>query len=335
MSEFVKWPSIEAFHTVYRHNAKMMLGTEVVDYRAKIKLHGTNAAIRIDADGTVTAQKRSSDATPEADNYDFAAWVRDTAWHWSSRVGRLFDPQTMVVFGEWAGPGVQKLVSVSDIPKRCFFAFAVYLPERDLLISDPATIRAITGFLLDRTFDVLPYHGDAHRMDFGDEVGVRMVVEQINADVSAIDRCDPYIAELFDIEGPGEGLVFFPAAECTLERFATMAFKVKGGSHKVTKDAKPARINSWATSSHREFVDHYMTDARLEQGLAEACGGVTDMRRAGDFLKWVGNDVRKESVADLDASGLEWSDIAKMVNLQAITWFKQRALGPSVLREAA
>lgn len=336
MSEFVKWPSVEGFHNIYRHKAKLLTGSEVIGYRAKVKLHGTNAAIRIDWDGTVTAQKRSSDITPEADNFGFAAWVEETKEHWANRSGT----ETMVVFGEWAGPGVQKLVAVSKMDRCRFFVFAVYLPGSDRLISEPNEIAmcieqlrvwraALTRDTQDLTnelaFEVLPWFGGEYRIDFADEIGVRMTVERINADVSAIDACDPYIKESYGIEGPGEGLVFFPESGCTLERFVTTAFKAKGASHKVVKDSAPAKINTWATGSHREFVEQFVTENRLQQGLQEACGGIASMKGAGDFLKWIGGDVKKESVAELEASGLDWKDIAKMVNLVAVTWFKKRA----------
>ena len=335
MSDFVKWPSIEGFHNVYRSAAKMMLGDEVVTYRAKVKLHGTNAAVRIDPDGKVTAQKRSSDISPELDNFGFAAWVEKTKAHWASCAGTT----TMVVFGEWAGPGIQRIVALNKIPEAGFFVFAVYLPEFDTLTVEPFQIADMIAEQhrqgveqVSKGLYILPWHGDDYRIDFGDEVAVRMTVENINVAVSEIDSLDPYVRDVFGVDGPGEGLVFFPESICTLERFATRAFKAKGGSHKVVKDATPAMVNTWATGSHREFVEQFVTENRLEQGLQEACGGVASMRGAADFLKWIGGDVKKESVAELEASGLEWSQIAKMVNLVAITWFKKRALA---LRTAA
>ena len=322
MGEFVKWPSIEGFHNVYRHNAKLLTGNEVVSYRAKVKLHGTNAAIRIDPDGTVTAQKRSSDITPEADNFGFAAWVEA-----NRDAFRLYPAdEPIVIYGEWAGPGIQKSVAVSKIEKPAFFVFAIYYTETDRLVSDPWSISNLLSFKACRAVQVIPYFGE-YRIDFGDEVGVRIAVERINVDVDGIDKVDPLIKDLYGIEGHGEGLVFFPEPICTMERFATMAFKSKGGSHKVVKDAKPAKVETWTTGNHREFVDQFMSENRLEQGLQEACGGVASMRGAADFLKWVGGDVKKESVDELEASGLEWQHIAKMVNLVAITWFKKRVAG--------
>ncbi|TPK78212.1 RNA ligase family protein [Mesorhizobium sp. B2-4-17] len=62
-------------------------------------MHGTNAAVRIDPDGTVTVQKRSSDIKPETDNFGFASWVEANK--------EVFAPfpadETVIVYGEWAG----------------------------------------------------------------------------------------------------------------------------------------------------------------------------------------------------------------------------------------
>lgn len=49
--------------------------TPVVTYRAKIKLHGTNAGIQITPEGEVAAQKRSQIINSQNDNAGFATWV--------------------------------------------------------------------------------------------------------------------------------------------------------------------------------------------------------------------------------------------------------------------
>lgn len=65
------------------------------------KLDGTNAQIYIGEDGTMLAGSRSRWITPEADNFGFAAWVRD---HEAEL--RLLGPGRH--FGEWWGSGIQR-----------------------------------------------------------------------------------------------------------------------------------------------------------------------------------------------------------------------------------
>jgi len=47
----------------------------MVEYRAKIKLHGSNCAVQV-TDRGVVAQHRTSLLAPEADYKGFAAWTR-------------------------------------------------------------------------------------------------------------------------------------------------------------------------------------------------------------------------------------------------------------------
>jgi len=44
----------------------------------------------------------------------------------------------------------------------------------------------------------------------------------------------------------------------------------------------------------------------------------------GDFLKWIGRDVKKESVAELEDSNLEWKDIAKPLSTTARVWYQEQ-----------
>ena len=71
-----KWTKIGAFHNVRKTAIKIAKINEtrppVIKYRPKIKLHGTNAGIRIESSGAVTAQSRTRDLTPFSDNYKFA-----------------------------------------------------------------------------------------------------------------------------------------------------------------------------------------------------------------------------------------------------------------------
>ena len=80
-SAFKKWDSLNQFHEVIkglnypRIYATLKANDFKLDYGLKIKLHGTNACVRIDPNGSVTGQKRSSDVSFTQDNMGFAVWV--------------------------------------------------------------------------------------------------------------------------------------------------------------------------------------------------------------------------------------------------------------------
>src|SRR5436305_965585 len=106
MRGFKKWSELNQFHEIVKnlnypriHNCLSTNNYEI-PFGLKIKLHGTNACVRIEPDGKVVAQKRSSDLLPPADNAGFRAWVESE----ESYFGRLADcTRTTYVFGEWCG----------------------------------------------------------------------------------------------------------------------------------------------------------------------------------------------------------------------------------------
>jgi len=65
------------------------------------KIDGTNAGVVVTEDGQVLAQSRTRFITPESDNYNFAAWVRD----YSNELERLGPGRH---FGEWWGKGINR-----------------------------------------------------------------------------------------------------------------------------------------------------------------------------------------------------------------------------------
>lgn len=71
------------------------------------KIDGTNAQVYIGDDGTMLAGSRTRWITPEADNFGFAAWVRDNA----EELAKL-GPGSH--FGEWWGAGIQRRYGLSE-----------------------------------------------------------------------------------------------------------------------------------------------------------------------------------------------------------------------------
>lgn len=92
MTEFTPFPSIARL-------VRQMVVTE--------KLDGTNAQVVVGEDGSVVAGSRNRWITPDADNYGFAAWVRDHADEL-----RALGPGRH--FGEWWGAGIQRRYGLTE-----------------------------------------------------------------------------------------------------------------------------------------------------------------------------------------------------------------------------
>lgn len=333
----VRWTSIELLHSLRRTlsaaHAVDNSALPAVEYRAKVKLDGTNAAVHALPDG-LAAQSRTKLLTPRDDNYGFARWLHGDARGWATglhaRVGRA------VIFGEWAGQGIQRRTAVAALERPIFAVFAAQLgdpaTETARLVVEPERLRALLPVHPD--VHVLPWYGDAIRLDFGDADALHASAATINGMVDDVEGRDPWVADVFGKEGVGEGLVLYPVAGGNIEfddrgsadrdRYAALMFKAKGEKHRVARQKKAAQIDPEVAASIEDFVAMMVTPARLEQGLAEAVGGDLQMKRLGEFLAWVGADVRKESVAEIEAAGLEWKQVGRAVGVAARTWFQEQ-----------
>jgi hypothetical protein len=333
-----KWTSIEQLHAVrFALQARLDATGEAlpcVTYRAKVKVDGTNGAIHA-LPGGFAAQSRTRLLVPGDDNYGFAAWAHGEAVEFCAglhaRLGRA------VVYGEWCGRGIQKRTAISRVERNVFAVFAVQLgdPGRETarLVVEPERLRALLPAHPD--VFVLPWHGEPVELDFGDAERLRAGAERIDAMVAEVEVTDPWVAEVFGLQGLGEGVVLYPVEGVAFDaehgtdrdRYVDLMFKAKGEEHRVNRQKRPAQLDPEVARSVEEFVALMVTPARLEQGLAQVLGGSMDLRRMGELLQWVGQDVKKESVAELAAASLEWKQVAKAVGQAAQRWYRRRAEG--------
>jgi len=344
--DFIKWPKVNQLHNVRKAVKARKRYHEVeglapyqppsVSYRGKIKLDGTNAALRINRNEFAT-QSRSRIITPEDDNMGFATWAHNSGWI------QEFDGDTtatLTVFGEWCGKGIQKRCSISKIDRKIFAVFAVlveYPGGESVLRVQPEDIRLL-----------IPQHPDVFVLPWVDSLTVdhamsaeelEPTVALVNNNILQVEACDPWVLNTFGVEGLGEGIVYYPihtwlegrdgmaiAGEYlghTTESLGEWGFKAKGEEHQVVRQKAPVILDTEKVAGVEAFVEKFVTPNRLDQGLREACGGEADSKLTGAFLKWFGMDVKNESADELEASGLEWKDVSKGVTLAAKTWFQK------------
>lgn len=324
------FPSIEGFHNIVKLVEKYPhLASIPFEYRGKIKLHGTCAGIRI-FNGEVIAQSREIVITPKKDNAGFAKWVESTVDYWK----QLSCEEELTVFGEWCGLGIMKGTAINQIKSKIFVVFAIMkgtvgfedesefpIEDNNLFIVDPEEIKGILKNT-PQNIHVLPWtNQDVFKADFLDKETLRPIVKLINSEIERIEHCDPWVKEKFGIEGICEGIVYYPQLDkLTRKIFSNFAFKAKGEKHKVVKVREAVYVDPQVASDINDFVSMFVTEARLEQGLA-AIGGGLEMQNMGPFLKWMNSDIIKESVLELKASNLKWEQVQGAVTGMARQWF--------------
>lgn len=329
--QFAGFPSIEGFVNVVKLvEAYPHLANKSFTYRGKIKLHGTNAGIRVHK-GEVLVQSRENILTPENDHAGFARWVASKLDYWKSICDD--SSEELTIFGEWCGPGIMKGTAINQIPNKIFAVFAVMIggvgftedsefPKEDnnSFVTEPDILETILGNRPSDVF-VLPWAKYyPFTIDWSKRETLQPIVDRLNGLISELEPVDPWVKETFGVDGTAEGVVFYPTGPIVRKQFENFAFKVKGEKHKVKKTKEAVQIDPEVAASIDEFIAMFVTEPRCEQGLA-AIGGSTEMKNVGPFLKWLAADILKESVAELEASELEWDQVQKAVQNTGRSWF--------------
>jgi hypothetical protein len=357
MTEFTSFQDIEGLHNVTKHFRVPFEMTQYeITYAPKVKLHGTNAgyAMETGPDGELKIMKRSGFITPEADNFGFAQYVADNAWLISAAMQNginfvyAMDPtpvKKVEVWGEWVGKGIQKGVALAQLDDKYFAPFMViltYEEEGRVKLVDPGIIFQFTAFVP----RIVPIEWSDFRFAFDlvtkqaiirqDEDNFYVGLDELNQLVERVDAICPWSKKHFGVEGPGEGYVLYPVSITTTINgvtsnvppheidYSRLMFKAKGEGHKVVKNKAAVIVDPEKVAKHSEFAEKFVTEARCQQG-AQLVGGA-DIKNMSAFLKWIGNDVIKESKDDLEVSGMEWKDVAKGVTMKAAAWFKTEAM---------
>ena len=290
----------------------------VVGITASVKVHGTNAGIRFNADGTVTAQSRNRDLSLQSDNCGFAKFVAGLPQDILDLL-RVYKDEDGVVYGEWAGKGIQSGVGVSEVEPF------LYLFARDPPSGfDDGTAET---FGEHRIFFVEPLPALTCVLDVNDAVAVAEYSHRLAEACVAIENECP-VAKRFGVSGIGEGLV----CECyyvdeTTNRDHLKRFKVKGEKHSVSRVKTLVPLDVEKVASIAAFGDKVLTEARLQQGLdyLREMGHELSMKSTGAFLSWVVNDVFTEEAQTFIESGLNDREGRKEIGNRAREWFKGKA----------
>jgi len=347
--DHIPWPSIESFAHVYK--SVEVYGTRVgptsiahkksIEYKAKIKLHGTNAGILINNnEKIVLPQSRSKIISISNDNMNFASWVEETKQYWLNLGNILDNDGQVVIFGEWCGKGIQKNVAISNIDHKIFAIFAIQIGSNQIIF-EPDMISlalSIPSVSIPKNVHVLPWFVSSENKDviininYLDKNSIKKEIEKIENLINNIDICDPWVKKVFNIEGHGEGLVWYPVnlsdENGNIERhfLSQYMFKTKGEKHKIVKTKKLIPIDPEKAKNINDYVNMFVTEDRLEQGVREINNGqfVFDYKLIGPFIGWISKDIKKEGEEELIASNLEWKSVTKEIAQKARNWYLQK-----------
>jgi hypothetical protein len=206
------WPDTPSFprmtKTTWKRHSWIRRSDDVLEFRAKVKVHGMHAAVQVLPDGTVLAQDRYSQLSLDNDRRRFAVFVDVHKGAWAQLPAG-------VVYGEWCGKGINRLDAVTQLPERhfCIFAFARQTGNREATwqaATDPAVLRRILEPVLSANVHVLPWAGPS--MHINVTRAKRGGLLQLKTLVASIAEQDPWVLETFGVSGKGEGAVVYPVS---------------------------------------------------------------------------------------------------------------------------
>ena len=307
-------------NAIYDHNPTY----PVLRFHGTVKLHGTNASVVLEKTGgypepegfDLYCQSRNNKLPfgGDSNHFGFVPFVEENRDFFVETLQPFLGAgaDAVVMYGEWAGEGVQKGVAVSSL-KKMFYIFAIKVIKGEesqwvyLTVGDP-----------DKGIHHL--HNFQHfELDIDFNLATASQNELVRATEAVEAQC-PVAAEL-GFSGIGEGVVW----KCVTPGYESSDywFKVKGEKHSVTKVKKLAEVDTDKIAAIGEFITAVCTENRFNQGIEylNEQGLELTQRSTGDFIRWVFNDVMKEEADVLEASGFTKKDLGSPLARNAKNWY--------------
>lgn len=290
----------------------------IIKFVGTIKCHGTNGSVYLHRD-EIFAQKKSGIVTIEKDNYGFAFFVKSVEDHFkvilkeiAKRANVDTDKNYVTLYGEWAGKGIQKGVAISNIDKS-FFIFgckitpendedASYWLDKDIFKDIDLTDKNIYNLYKFKTYEI--------DINFESPLTLGRAQKTIEELTLQVEKECPVAKEL-GFSGIGEGIVFTAFYNDSL-----IQFKAKGDKHSSSKVTRVASIDIEKLESIEEFVKYACTTNRFEQALGEVFGEkeIPTIKKMGDLIRWLVNDINKEEIDTLVENNLTPKDVNKFIS---------------------
>lgn len=338
--EVNKFCSIEQFRNVKRNvewKAQYVgndeAGDPIMDRLAKLptlkfrgteKIHGSNASIRILPDSNIVCQSRERVITPGDDNYGFARFISNLPKEVLAELAYPAPDNTeIVIYGEWAGKGIQDKVSVSEVDKFwVIFEIKLVKGEEEFWVPiQEINFSLLKNYRIFNINDNKSWEIDINFESPGD------AINQINDWTLEVEAQSPLGLRL-GVDGIGEGIVW----KCVSPGFESSKFwfKTKGDKHSGSKVTKLANVDVEKMKSIEDFVTKVVDEGRLTQGwnyLHE--NKLFDFEKSmGVFLKWVVADCWKEEKDTINLLGLTEREINREITKKAKRWYLTKLTQP-------
>lgn len=347
MKRHISYPSIEQFRHViaeitrrYHFVGLDEAGEAIYDttkpkptltFKGTVKLHGTNFGVCYNELEGMWAQSRENIITPQSDNAGAAFFVETNKEAWlrlfnevKEKLSLDLTQNTISIYAEWAGKGIQKAVAISQIDKSAFIFGVKISPHPKNEEDKPVAYWVDSSYLRspdNRIFNIEDYPTFSIDIDFNlPQLSQNKIIEMT---IAVENECP--VGKAFGIQGIGEGIVFSHMTEDG----RVYRFKSKGEKHsKASKVTTLKQVDDVKLNKIIDVVNKVTPDWRLEQALDKTFdlmnGGNLDVKQLGLFIKNVMADIVKEELDILAEAGLGPKDIAGKVSERTRNYFFAR-----------
>jgi hypothetical protein len=275
----------------------------ILKFRGTVKLHGTNAGIRKEKDGSYWFQSRENDLSLEKDNARFYALMNMRPYE------RLFDgiqfEDTCVIYGEWCGENIQKGVAITQLPKM-FVIFAVRIDDVYMDLKQYSHLRMPEHDI----YNILDFPHWEMDIDFNEPELVQNKLIDLTMAVEA--ECP--VGKQLGVTGTGEGIVWEH-----VNGPLRYIFKVKGEKHQNSKVKTLTTVNVEEVENMKAFIEYAVTENRMKQGIDKMIENHVplELKSTGEYLRWVYNDVIKEESDTILKNGIDVKKLGSAVSAKA------------------
>lgn len=339
----IKYPSIEQFRSVEKdvkyltrftgtgENGEDIFDTTiplpVIDFEYNVKLHGTNAGVTYcTSTKEIKFISRNNILSFDNDNAGFC-------YFGESRINEFLNMFRMIVhdknitnsfitiYGEFCGQGIQKDVGISKIPKS-LFVFGVKITPFE--IDEPSYWLPLTDYLKGKDiYNINDFETGTISIDFNNIEKAKKELDNILERVE--NRCP--VAEKFlpdEEELIGEGIVLVG-----FYKNKKLTFKYKGEKHSPSKSKRVKKELTPEELERQNVIDICINEIfsipRCNQGLIEIFGydfeNTIDIKKMGEYLKWVSLDTLKEEIDVIKSYTLEPKEVMKGAQSLAKQYF--------------
>lgn len=225
------------------------------------------------------------------------------------------DKYTMSLYGEWAGPGIQKGVGISMLPQKSFFIFGIkYSDPTDPAFGahwlDCTKLKSEENFI----YNVNDF--PTYEVDIDFNMPQLIQNKLIELTIAVEDECP--VAKAFGNENTvGEGIVFTCEYKGIIYRF-----KSKGERHSVSKVKTLNSVDVEKLNSINEFIEYAVTEPRFDQAIEKVFGEIEPtIEKMGDVIRWVVSDITKEETDTMIENNLEPKDVNKYISTKVRQMF--------------